>query len=820
MFRRNNIGQVKKHEFIFINNIYLELWTDPATSLGTFVVGTHLSQNNNDFDFFEWTVQNFDYQQILATIKIEANDDPNVFDVSDLFLINNSNSSNSILLQPVIPSIIGSNADISFASNVPLGQVDILLSTDGGNSYNYTIESGYNYAGTSGTYNWTISDNAYESNQAQIKVVESANSDVSGVSNWFPIYPDYSAPDNDLCPDAFNVSVISSCTPETFTTADATDSQESPTPSCINYAGRDVWFKLTVPASGEVTVDCNMNNLDIAIEAYSGSCGSLSRIACDYGDSQISLDLTGQTVGDVIYFRYWVTELNNSGNPYYGQFTLCAYDAGGATPTCSDGVQNGSETGVDCGGSCPSCCGNGDCEVDLIVYSSSTSTSVTEVAPGGTIALQTRVRNQGNSDAYGSTLRYFFSVDDSWDASDIEFASSDYIGSLDAYSFSSTEYSSGQIPFGIDGGTYYVIFVADADNDVAESDESNNYYAIPIFVYCSDIVVTNTNDSGSGSLREAIDCANASPGDNRITFNFSSGSPPYIINIGQDGWGDLPSLYDEGTSIDASNYNLGNVILDGLALTDPNYVFEGLSIYAPYCEIYGLTIRNFPDDGIRITNSADYVRIGDIGKGNNIYSNGWGSSYGDGIGCFNNNVIILGNNIGTDHNSTQYTGQRIGIAIWPDADNVTIGGASTGEGNVISSNETGIYIGGSSVTVSNNKIGTDISGTNALPNEYGVSIFNTSNVQIGGVSQGERNLISGNTTIGLNINNSQNASVYNNSIGVNESGNMSIPNGYAGIYVDGSSDIYIGESGYGNIISGNGRGIEMRNNTNVVLKCQ
>ncbi len=30
-------------------------------------------------------------------------------------------------------------------------------------------------------------------------------------------------------------------------------------------------------------------------------------------------------------------------------------------PTCTDGVQNGSETGVDCGGSCPSCGANDDC---------------------------------------------------------------------------------------------------------------------------------------------------------------------------------------------------------------------------------------------------------------------------------------------------------------------------------------------------------------------------------------------------------------------------------------------------------------------------
>ena len=32
-----------------------------------------------------------------------------------------------------------------------------------------------------------------------------------------------------------------------------------------------------------------------------------------------------------------------------------------ATATCSDGVQNGTETGVDCGGSCPACSGTAPC---------------------------------------------------------------------------------------------------------------------------------------------------------------------------------------------------------------------------------------------------------------------------------------------------------------------------------------------------------------------------------------------------------------------------------------------------------------------------
>ena len=42
------------------------------------------------------------------------------------------------------------------------------------------------------------------------------------------------------------------------------------------------------------------------------------------------------------------------------QFTFttatCSFTGGGTTPTCTDGIQNGDETGVDCGGSCPNSC--------------------------------------------------------------------------------------------------------------------------------------------------------------------------------------------------------------------------------------------------------------------------------------------------------------------------------------------------------------------------------------------------------------------------------------------------------------------------------
>jgi len=49
----------------------------------------------------------------------------------------------------------------------------------------------------------------------------------------------------------------------------------------------------------------------------------------------------------------------------------------------------------------------------------------------------------------------------------------------------------------------------------------------------SDIAVTNTNDEGPGSLRQAIVCANAQPGYNRIVFNLI-GNGPDTIRVGEE----------------------------------------------------------------------------------------------------------------------------------------------------------------------------------------------------------------------------------------------------------------------------------------------
>ena len=113
------------------------------------------------------------------------------------------------------------------------------------------------------------------------------------------------------------------------TNVGATDSGET-APGCGGYSGGDVWYRVTVPASGNITIESNRNPSglinDTALAVYSGSCGSLVLVECDDDDSADGLfslvALTGRTPGEVLYVRVW-----EYGNDTFGTFQVSAYDA-------------------------------------------------------------------------------------------------------------------------------------------------------------------------------------------------------------------------------------------------------------------------------------------------------------------------------------------------------------------------------------------------------------------------------------------------------------------------------------------------------------
>ncbi|TAK54747.1 MAG: hypothetical protein EPO22_15180 [Dehalococcoidia bacterium] len=141
-----------------------------------------------------------------------------------------------------------------------------------------------------------------------------------------------------------------------------------------------------------------------------------------------------------------------------------------------------------------------------------------------------------------------------------------------------------------------------------------------------------------------------------------------------------------------------------------------------------------------------------------------------------------------------------------------IGGTTQAERNVVSGNTgPGIQLtglGASGNTIAGNYIGVTASGAAALGNNRGVYIDAGSNNTIGGMSGGARNVISGNVE-GIGIGGSNN-SVLGNYIGTNATGTAALKNAATGVAVffGGQQNVIGGaDAGAGNLISGNGVGV-------------
>jgi hypothetical protein len=159
------------------------------------------------------------------------------------------------------------------------------------------------------------------------------------------------APANDDPCAATAVTVGTSCTFTQYTNACATATAGAPAPGCASYAGGDVWFTATVPASGSLTFDSNTGVMtDGGMAIYSGTCGALTLIACDDDNSTNGsmpiITQTGLTPGATIWIRFW--EYGNNNN---GTFSLCVWDPGGA---CSAPANDDpcSATAITVGASC------------------------------------------------------------------------------------------------------------------------------------------------------------------------------------------------------------------------------------------------------------------------------------------------------------------------------------------------------------------------------------------------------------------------------------------------------------------------------------
>lgn len=218
---------------------------------------------------------------------------------------------------------------------------------------------------------------------------------------------------------------------------------------------------------------------------------------------------------------------------------------------------------------------------------------------------------------------------------------------------------------------------------------------------------------------------------------------------------------------------------------------------------------------------------------NGILISDWGSSYN----------TVVGNIIGLDSNGQKALGNDgAGVVIGWTCFN-RVGGTSPEERNVVSGHPyrdgvhpSGVDIYGPSARdnfIMGNFIGTDLTGTKAVPNNNGLSIGSGSGHNfIGGTTEEERNVISGND-VNLGVGRGDHNFMAGNYIGVSAEGTSTLPSMYAGISIDNKTfhtaicgNLIYGDPGidlYGdeNILRGNtitqsNRGLQISGNNNVI----
>jgi hypothetical protein len=351
-------------------------------------------------------------------------------------------------------------------------------------------------------------------------------------------------------------------------------------------------------------------------------------------------------------------------------------------------------------------------------------------------------------------------------------------------------------------------------------------------------VVTNINDVGPGSFRQALLDNNDTPGQtNEIDFNlpgtsdhsFRPRSPlPQITN---------PVVIDGTTQ---PGYQGAPIVVLVGTYTDVGEV-PGLDIAAGNSTVKGLVINGFTGSGILLEQGGNDVvqncYIGTDVTGTIAFFNNkggvltaLGSDYnliggtdpqdrnvisgnnGNGIDFYSSFNVAEGNYLGLTANGRKaLPNSRVGVLIGNvngETQGNVVGGTDPGAGNVISGNaETGVEIdvGSHDNVIQGNLIGLDAAGTRMRGNrQNGIIIKAGVNTVIGGTDPGAGNVISGNGGDAIVIQTDNNV-VQGNIIGLDPTGTQAIPNKGNGITIMASDNLIGGtDLGASNVIADNG----------------
>ncbi|MBX3436804.1 MAG: VCBS repeat-containing protein [Planctomycetaceae bacterium] len=306
--------------------------------------------------------------------------------------------------------------------------------------------------------------------------------------------------------------------------------------------------------------------------------------------------------------------------------------------------------------------------------------------------------------------------------------------------------------------------------------------------------VTTTMDSGPGSLREAIQLANAQAGPHTIEFDLAADDPGHVY-YGDDGVAGQVTTANIRATTEADDADISDI--------DPDWAYSWWTI-SPLSQLPAIT---------SVVTIDGYTQMGAAENSNGV---------GQGL----NTVLRV--EINGEQSAVEGANISTGLLTLRGGNSTVRGLALNrhlGPGILVDSNGNN--------TVAGNFIGTDVSGTAAfnaadLPGVnvgaigyHGVRVASSGNV-IGGTTPERRNLISGNTggppsaldNFGVQFVSDPNR-LEGNLIGTNRSGMVALPNGSGGVSAGSRNTIGGADPNAANVISGNVIGVQLAN-TNLV----
>ncbi len=262
-------------------------------------------------------------------------------------------------------------------------------------------------------------------------------------------------------------------------------------------------------------------------------------------------------------------------------------------------------------------------------------------------------------------------------------------------------------------------------------------------VYQVNLIVSNTNDSGRGSLRQAVINANNTPGDDIVTFNGAIGlisltsGEIEIVNNGSleiRGPGSQLLIISGGNSSRIFHSNKANVTIKDLTLANGNGVGKDSAVFAPkggaiYAYQGSLTV-----DGLQIVSNR--LGSGDIGMGGGIFFDNVTNSFVKNSTFYNNRASNAGGVY------TQYSVLTVSNSTFAD--------------NVVTRAGGGIYSVGTT-TLKNVTISGNVS-TSATPEGAGISVW-------GGSLFLGNSIVAGNIGPEITFNTGEVSSLGNNLVG-------------------------------------------------------